>query len=598
MSNHQDIRDLARELSQMSSDGLTAVVTHNGFTDRTRAEDFFDLAELLLSPEHVHHAVTHLSRDHLVALLSTLDASERGNDGESQQTLPDCPTPRSPQLIGLLLCASGHPRVPQTVVASLAATHARDALTAARPDVSPLSDAENDAAVQRAVATVSRIQEVLGVVTQSPLRLTASARVAATELKRVAATLSETVPDVETTLHLAARAGLTEPRYSLVVAHAGQEWLVAPLGERWATLATAVVNAIPQKLNSALTQSGEGAHVEAFERWVTPLSPGAVSDTSAQLFHAADAIGLTQNTRLTAVGASALDNTAAAAERVAGAAPPTVAQVYVQHDLSVIAPGALRSDLDSGLRQFSDVESRAEASSYRLSAASVERALVAGHTAEEILRFLHEISLTGVPQSLEYLIADQSARFGRILVSGVPDSRSSVIRTVSHEVATQLSVDTELRLLELTPVDECTLHSPYPPEFVHESFRDARYPSRLVGTEATDPGTATMSPPPARTRGAGATGGNTAALLVARLRETAPASEDEISRLWTKRILSTAVRDRRVVRVVMQLADGSTREAVLEPSGISAERLRARDRESDTERTIPLSAILTVDPAP
>ena len=53
---------------------------------------------------------------------------------------------------------------------------------------------------------------------------------------------------------------------------------------------------------------------------------------------------------------------------------------------------------------------------------------------------------------------------------------------------------------------------------------------------------------------------------------------------------------RSAVVVTVNLPSGPT-EFVLEPTGIGGGRLRARDRASDIERTLPLSSILEVHPA-
>ena len=65
---------------------------------------------------------------------------------------------------------------------------------------------------------------------------------------------------------------------------------------------------------------------------------------------------------------------------------------------------------------------------------------------------------------------------------------------------------------------------------------------------------------------------------------------------WLERQLEAAVKARSAVRVTVNLPTGPV-ELVLEPTGIGGGRLRARDRASDIERTLPLSSILEVHPA-
>ncbi|WP_286346129.1 hypothetical protein [Frondihabitans sucicola] len=53
------------------------------------------------------------------------------------------------------------------------------------------------------------------------------------------------------------------------------------------------------------------------------------------------------------------------------------------------------------------------------------------------------------------------------------------------------------------------------------------------------------------------------------------------------------------VVVTVALADGTTSELSMEPTGVGGGRVRGRDRKSDIERTLPLSSIVAVaTPAP
>jgi hypothetical protein len=60
---------------------------------------------------------------------------------------------------------------------------------------------------------------------------------------------------------------------------------------------------------------------------------------------------------------------------------------------------------------------------------------------------------------------------------------------------------------------------------------------------------------------------------------------------WLDRELDAAVRARAVLRVVVGMPDGSTRELIMEATGLGGGRLRGRDRAADVERTLPVSSI-------
>ncbi|MGO2663052.1 helicase-associated domain-containing protein, partial [Mycetocola reblochoni] len=422
----------------------------------------------------------------------------------------------------------------------------------------------------------------------------------ASEVKRVAAAAAEEHDTVESLLHLAAIAGLTRQSTTRSVAPAGAAWLDSSLGTRWSVLADALARR-GGGMFTELVSAGAGTPVREYGRWLTPLNGGNDPIPPDDLA-AAEALGLAEDGRLTALGVALGTDPAVAVGAVLAAAPPTVEAVYLQQDLSVIAPGTLRADLDARLRQLSDVESRAEANSYRFTPESIERALLAGDRASDVLEFLERISLTGIPQSLRYLVEDQASRLDRIVVTPAPAGAGSVVTTDDERLAAQLAVDTELRLLELAHDGSRTVHSPYPAEFVHASLRDARHPARLAaagspeppadasGTGRGDGPSPTAAPAPDRATVAS----QPFALLLSRLLAARPDTPGDFEQLWARRLLTTAVRERGTVRVRIRRSDGTEREAQLEPTGVSQERLRARDRENDTERTLPLSAIVEV----
>jgi hypothetical protein len=103
-----------------------------------------------------------------------------------------------------------------------------------------------------------------------------------------------------------------------------------------------------------------------------------------------------------------------AAETLAAAMPPAVDTVLVQADLTIVAPGRLDAELAARLEQAADVESAGSATVYRVTPASLRRALDGGMTTGDLHELFEAHSATGVPQSLSYLIDDVGRRYGRI----------------------------------------------------------------------------------------------------------------------------------------------------------------------------------------
>jgi hypothetical protein len=280
--------------------------------------------------------------------------------------------------------------------------------------------------------------------------------------------------------------------------------------------------------------------------------------------------------------------------------PPEVDQVYVQHDLSIIAPGPLVAAVDSRLRGFAEVEARGLASSYRVTAASLTRAFIAGETADGVRGFLDAISLTGIPQPLDYLLNDTAARFGSLRVGsldpGAADpgtaefGMSSYVRSDDTAILRQAAVDQSLAALGLTRDGDHRLLARFDQALVYWTLADARYP-----VVAEDAGGAIIEL--RRDRRAGAGGGSaddTAAILIARMRAVSTTTPEEAGQAWLARQLESAVKNKAAVVVSVRLPDGTEVEYHLEPAALANGRLRARDRRADIERTLPLSSITAV----
>jgi hypothetical protein len=270
--------------------------------------------------------------------------------------------------------------------------------------------------------------------------------------------------------------------------------------------------------------------------------------------------------------------------------PGEVDRVYLQNDLTAIAPGPLAPHLDVRLRRMARRESRAQASSYRFDAESVSGAIASGETAESLREFLGGISLTGLPQPLAYVIDRAAERYGRVRVS--TDLGSGRARVSSDEagVIDTIAVDQSLRALGLVR-DGAGLVSRVSADSVFWALTDARYPAVAVDADGAPLVLDRSRVSPAA---AAASPGDVYAALLARLREASVADGDAA---WLERELDQAVRARAIVDVVVSLPDGTTRTFRLEATGFGGGRLRGRDRGADVERTLPLSSIVSVHPA-
>jgi hypothetical protein len=271
--------------------------------------------------------------------------------------------------------------------------------------------------------------------------------------------------------------------------------------------------------------------------------------------------------------------------------PAELDRIFLLYDLSAIAPGPLLPALDLRLRGMAARESASQASSYRFTADSLSTALSAGETEPSILSFLEEISLTGVPQPLRYLLAQSASRHGQVQVGTDPATGRTRVRSRDAHLLQAIGVDQALRPLGLVPEDTAedgrVLSTRVNRDTVFWALTDEHYPAALVdATGAVERPVRTTAesapPPPADTQ--------RYSVLIARLRE---AREGDADAAWLERELEHAAKQRAVLAVEVAMPDGTARELVLEVTGFGGGRLRGRDRASDVERTLPIRSILS-----
>jgi hypothetical protein len=119
--------------------------------------------------------------------------------------------------------------------------------------------------------------------------------------------------------------------------------------------------------------------------------------------------------------------------------------------LTVVVPGPLERDLAEQLGAVATVESAGAAMVYRISEASIRRALDTGRTAGELHAFFARYSKTPVPQGLTYLIDDVARRHGQLRV-GMAASfvRCEDAALLAQAIAAPAAHQLEMRLLAPT----------------------------------------------------------------------------------------------------------------------------------------------------
>ncbi|PPF60863.1 hypothetical protein C5C13_02925 [Clavibacter michiganensis] len=619
---------LAARLRALDDAALAALV-RDRHVDAARIADLFDLADALLAPDAVARSLEQLDRTALAVLaVAAEDGATAGpvsldavrdslarRSGEDRLA-PGELTAAARRAADTLLASvddaglTTHPEVAAALAAWPAdglpgtdelARLAPPAPLAAVPRVDP--DEVDRRAGESAFRSVVAVAALVDELTREPARELSRGGMSLPDARRLAAALGADLDDVPAYLSLADRAtlvGRSDRAWSTTTASAA--WSARPTAERWEALAAAWLEALSPATRGILaerTEASWGAGLVDSVLWRFPGGSAWIGERITAFTRDAGLLGISTGDVPSSAGRALLTTgPGAAAAALAPHLPAEVDRVYLQHDLTVVSPGPLDPAVESRLLEVADAEGRGLAATYRISTASVTRALASGATADAIRALLAEISLTGVPQPLDYLLDEAAARFGRLRVrpaspsDAIPDARSAIVSDDGPLLATLL-VDRDLASLRLVRAGDAVLTSAASPDAVERALAAAR-----LAPVREDAAGHRIAPAP-RTAPASATAADSepdaADALVSRVR-AADGPDDGVA--WTTRQLEVAIRARAALRVRVRMPDGREVDHVLEPSSVAGGRLRARDRIADVERTLPLSSVVEISPAP
>lgn len=597
--------------------------------------DFFDLAEAFLAPDAVQHAFTGLERFTLAVLGVAAERSPgaTGDITAASARIDEIAT-RFADLRGasvdeddvrrhaalldelFLGVLDGDRFSPYASVAQQLQRWPAEGLPAV-PELASADGPGGPAAVvaaeletvdrlaaERAFAVVSSMTELVTGLAREPVRELSRGGLGLPDTRRLSEVLSVGAESVAPLLRIAQRAGLVAlADGQWVETGAGEGWLRDGSAARWSALTTAWNDALPDDLRPVLPAtpgSGWGDGLRASVAWRYPAGGQRMQEQVDEIARDAALLGVAARDTTSTAGAAVLagDHRTAVAS-VSAFLPPEVEQVYLQNDLSVVSPGPMAPALDARLRTLAEVESRELASSYRISAASVNRALASGETADSLLGFLRRISLTGIPQPLEYLIRESASRYGKVRVGPIaPTGRDGAaapaqayVRSGDPALLRTISVDQSLTSLGLAPEGD-RLVTRFPVAPVFWALTDAKYPvaaedadGEVVRLRRHQPGSAPKASAP-----------DPAGVLVEKVR--ASDGDGDTGQAWLIKQLEAAIRTRQAVTVNIALPDGVVVDYLLEPASIGGGRFRAKDRRADIERTVPLSSVISITAAP
>ena len=380
-------------------------------------------------------------------------------------------------------------------------------------DVRPVAgldaQAVNAAGADQASRCLEGAEGILRMAGDGQIAVRKTGGVGVREVRRVAKLLDLDARDAGRLIELLYHARLINPVGSgLVATELAQTWWALSRSRRWLVLVRSWVVS-PSFLSRALSDDGDGgtqpalgevepvAVAEAGRQvvldLVATLEPGQAYDpdqlTEAVVwrspnlwgagepdpgtlvewtFAEAALLGLTAVEGLTpALAALVADDQAeleVAAEATLGV---DQSQFVLQSDLTAVALGPLEPVVAGRLAEMADRRSGLSIPTYRFTEGSIRRGLDRGWSAEAIEQFLVDHALSGLPQPLQYLLADVDRRYGTVRVLAA----SSVIVTTDEAAAVEIASTTRAARLGLRLVAPTVLVGPVEPHRMVEELR-------------------------------------------------------------------------------------------------------------------------------
>ncbi|MGV9806877.1 helicase-associated domain-containing protein [Micromonospora chersina] len=295
--------------------------------------------------------------------------------------------------------------------------------------------------------------------------------------------------------------------------------------------------------------------------------------------------------------------------------PAPVDHFLVQADLTVVVPGPPDPALAAELDVVAEHESAGGASVYRVTTASVRRALDAGYSADDLHALFRRRSRTPVPQGLTYLVDDVARKHGGLRVG----SAGGYVRSDDEALLTEVQADKRLEALAFRRLAPTVLVTPYQVNRMLTALRDAGYapvpedaggaavlsrpktrraPARgPVASRSLDPLAAPRLPMPRllgvvdqiRRGDAAARAARRAPEVVRGTARKGPGPAHTHSDALA--VLQQAVRDKALVWVGYVDAHGATASRLVRPVSIGAGYLRAEDERTEMLHTFALHRI-------
>ena len=406
---------------------------------------------------------------------------------------------------------------------------------------------------------------------------------------------------------------------SLVSQRDERERLISVLGP---DAERGTVAALRARVLDVLTTLGPGAApaaraaVLARLTWASPRRASTQRPLAEAILAEADLLGVTAAGGVTGYSRTLLAGSRAAAEHaLINALPEPVDYFLVQPDLTIVVPGPPTPALGTELALAAELESTGGASVYRVTEASVRRALDAGRSGGDISRLVSERSRTPVPQALRYLIDDVARRHG-VLRAG---TAAAYLRSEDEALLARVLADRDVGSLQLRRIAPTIVIATAPVARVLEVLREAGYApaaeapdGEVITLGGTAPRAASRPPPRSiRSRTAVESGAHLTEVvrrirsgesLTALSRRIAPIAQQVpgVTSAATMALLRQAIRAGQRVLLGVVDPDGTTSRRTILPISLAGGFVRGHESATQRLQSFPLhrlTAVSVVDDA-
>lgn len=580
---------LARDLKLRSRDQLISLVTQRKVAG-AHIRDFFDIADALLAPDSVTDALSRVPRD---TLLRLADGDVPFDDAVVHDLALATESPDS----GLLALDE----------VTLAARALVERLKLAPSDVAPADSVHvtnaddastlDRAGIERGLLLTTAIDDLAQSIFRAPVRRLASGNLAAADTVRLGLDIEHTGLDLADALEFAVSAQLillVDGWYMAGVAY--EDWRLANPAQRWVTLALAWRESLDERVAQILkTREEWSGLLTEYAVWLYPIESEWILALLSVAVRRAQHLGLVAATHRLALADVVLRADAPTlAARASESLPETVDVVYIQNDLTIVAPGLLNPEADDLLRRLCEVEHSGLASTFRLTSARVTHALTQGLTSDEIIVRLESISAAPLPQPVRYLVEEAGSRFGAIRVREW--GGGAIVTCRDSALLDLILADSALASLAWDRSSDVTATTRRDALTTLDLLISEKHPAVLEDQDGVILARPTIAKLPVVSKPVPVPASHT---LVDRVVSDGAAITGNITTLddgaaWRERQVSLAIREKATLQLTFGMPDGSSKSMTVVPLSVANGRLRARDTATDVERTLPMASIVTL----